>query len=378
MAFPSYSTYPGYALYPGETDAVGQYGLATLPAPTVEDLLSGARRVSASVTADLAGRSVDVPIVSGSVSESWDATPRATASLSVPALDEWAPRARGHILDPRSGARFRIAISVGEQGEPEPAATFTYGTFVATSVSVTGEGIDVACADLSHVVRGRLLTAPMGVHPGLDPQEQAGRLLARRAPWVRIASGASGLPPTAQWLSGEAGADPWEEAGKLAKAAGATLYFDHDGLLRVERITDPLIAPVVATWRTDSRSVLDDMSREIDGDDMPDAVIVKWSGGVEIVPEDNGGRLVLWDGDAETIADAPAARAAGEADLALRRGAIESVSLKAWPRYGLHAGDVVRVEDETTSVAMTARVVKLDIPLDGGPMSVTLADRRLT
>lgn len=376
MAYPGWDAFPGWQLFPGQGEDTAIREIATLPAETLEQLLSGPRRVIASVTAELDGRVVEVPVTSGTVTEMWDSTPRATLAMQVAAVGEWMPRTTGALLDPRTQARFRVRVGVS--GPRTSATSFGYGVYVATQTSVSPDGIGVTCADLSHVVRGRLMTGPTVVHPGLDPLEQAGRLLTRRAPWVRIASGATGLPVTAEWLSGEAGGDPWEAAQAVAKAAGAILYFDHDGMLRMDRITDPLVAPIAATWETGPDSVLADVGRDLDGTDMPDAVIVKWSGGVEVVPEDAGGRLVVWDGDPATI-DAPdAARAAGEADLALRRGAVEQVTVKAWPRYGLHAGDVVKVVDSGTGTSTTARIVRLAVPLDGGPMDVTLADRRLT
>lgn len=376
MAYPGWDAFPGWTLHPGQGEDTAVRETAALPAETLEQLLTGPRQVVASVVAEKDGRVVDVPVTSGAVTETWGSTPRATLTMQVASTREWVPRSAGSLLDPRAQARFRVRVGVS--GPRTSAASFSYGVFVATQASISPDGISINGADLSHVARGRLMTGPTVVHPGLDPLEQAGRLLSRRAPWVRITSGATALPVTAEWLSGEAGADPWEAAQAVAKAAGAQLYFDHDGLLTMPKITDPLVAPVAATWETGPDSVLADVGREIDGADMPDAVIVKWSGGVEIVPADTGGRLVVWDGDPATIDTAEGARAAGEADLALRRGAVEQVTVKAWPRYGVHAGDVVRVTDSGTGTATTARIVRLVTPLDGGPMDVTLADRRIT
>lgn len=376
MAYPSWSTFPGYSLYPGEGEDVAIRDTVALPAETLEQLLAGHRRVIARVTAELDGRVVDVPVLSGSVSESWDATPRTTGTLSVAATGEWIPTHKGSLLDPRAGTRFRVAFAIS--GPRTPATMFAYGVFVATGVSVGRESISVTLADLSHVVRGRLMTGPMVVHPGLDPLEQAGRLLARRAPWVRIHSGATGLPLTSEWLSGDVGGDPWEAAEKVAKAASAILYFDEDGLLRMPKVTDPLLAPVAATWETGPDSVLADVDRSLDGVDMPEAIIVKYWRGMVVVPEDTGGRLCVWEGDPETIATDEQARTVGEADLALRRGAVESVTVKAWPRYGLHAGDVVKITDPGTGTATTARITKLDVPLSGEAMNLTLADRRVS
>lgn len=374
MAFPSWSTFPGYSLYPGSEEDRGIREIAALPPETMGQLLKGHRKVLAQVTATLDGRTVDVPVLSGSVSESWDSTPRTTASLSVAALDEWLPRRRGGLLHPLSGARFRVSFEVS--GPRTPAQRFPYGVFVATGVRPGREGIDVDLTDLTHPVRGRLFTGPMVVHPGLDPLEQVGRMLQRRAPWVKVHDGATGLPVTGEWLSGDVGSDPWTAASEVAKAAGAQLFFDPEGMLVMPKVTDPLISPVKAVWETGPDSVFADVSRDVDGTDAPDGVIVLHSGG-SVVAGNADGRLCVWEGDPETLTDGAQALAVGEADLALRRGAVESVSVKAWPLYGLHAGDVVKVVDAATGTDTTARVAKLDVPLSGEAMSVQLADRRV-
>lgn len=370
MAFPSYSTFPGYGLYPTE-DYRPEAALAILPPETLEELQTGARRPSRRIeVTDAHGRVYTIPATEGDLTASWDATPHRETNLSL--LDDEHGTYRA-LLDPR--AKNRVRVYFGVEGPRTPKTEFPQGVFVATSQERDGRELEVGLADLSHLVRGRLMPKALQVAPPKTLHDAVRDVLDERAGWVHLIVPDGSPALKTRVIIGEPGADPWEKLEELAESFGHRVFFDAEGHLRVEPVTDPLVGRVLATWSTGEEGVLGSITSAIDGANAPDGVLVPWAGGVVIVPED-AGRLILYEGDATLLVDATQATSAGEAKLLLEKGATESVNVTVWPRFDVVPGDVVIVRDERSGDEFRTRITQVSWLLSLESMSVKLADLR--
>lgn len=375
MAYPSWSTFPGLDLFPGPEEPITEQ-TAMLPPSTLEELMTGARKPSVRVIAtNKDERATELTVLDGSLSDSWDGTPRRELSLELPRWEEYLT-----LLHPSAGSTVRAFFSVS--GSDAKGATWLMGTFVPVKVEEASETLQVALVDLSHRVRGRLMAGPM--QPTMNAQgklplhEAVAQVLQARAPWVTIATPEKASPMlTVRPTLGDVAADPWDACQKLCETQGYHMSFNREGQVAIEPITDPLIAPVAAVWQTGSEGVLLSLKRSLDGNDAPEACLVRWDGGVVIVPED-AGRLMAWDGDETLVKTAEDAKKAGEAALALKRGIVEAIDVSVYPRFDVQAGNVVRVEDARRKFSMTARILSVSWDLSLTSMAVKLSDRRDT
>lgn len=368
MAYPGYSIYPSAALYPGD-DYEPQRDLAILPPETLEQLLTGSRSPQLRVEAtDANGRQVALAVLGGEVTHDWDSAPNRTGTLSL--LDDPYGSLRA-LLDPR--AQNRVRVWFGVSGPRTAAQEFPAGVFVATSIDRDGQELTVKLADLAHVVKGRLLVAPIEVKDSMTVLQAVDTVLSHRFPGIAVVGDGAERKLSARAVIGEVGGDPWDALTEFLKAYGYRIFFDALGQARVERILEVLGSPVHCEWRTGGEGVIGAISSSLDGSEAPDGIVVQWANGVVVVPEDKG-RLILWDGDETLLADASAAVSAGEAELALKRGMTESVSVTVWARYDLLAGHVVRIIDGDDQ--WTTRVTSVTFDLNLIDMSVKLADMR--
>lgn len=331
-----------------------------------------ARRESWTVRLWRGGRELDtLDVTDGSVDSDIGAAPTRTCKLSVPAA--WVPRVSTDPLDPRSRTELTVTHTV--DGSPHPMGVFLL-TKSSSKRSASGVSAQVQCPDRSAAVRRALLLRPASVAAGELAHVAVGRVLADRAPWLPQALTPSTVALPAAW-AGAAGDDPWSACEKLAAAAGMRLLVDVDGRVTLRALTDPLAGDVAATWRDGADGVTVETSRDLDGTDAVDAVLVPWRDGALLVGPADARAVGKYAGDPSLITSADQAQQVGQAELLLRRGLVEQVAVTVWSDPAVDVGDAVRVVDSVLGADVTARVLGISRSMGSPTMTVKLAARRI-
>lgn len=321
-----------------------------------------------------------LPVEEGRVTVEAERTPRRTLEATVYGDPWWVPTKRYHALDARSDIELRA-----ENGIVDPATGEEYwwsmGIFMVRTAKVTNQRgrikIEISAPDRSGARRWPL-EGGVAFASGTSVEQAVTELLRVGRTKIDVATVPTGyyLPVT---VLGKLGDDPWMIARDLAASVGYDLAYDVYGTARLTQIVDPAKVTPSFTWSDETTaSSLVTLTRDLDGADMVDGIILQWSGGVIYHPAPP---LVttpaMWEGDASLILTAEQAQRAAEADLLRREGLVETINFTRWADPRREVGEVVRVVDPATGVDFAARITGLAYGLARETMEVRVANRRI-
>ncbi|MGE3622010.1 MAG: hypothetical protein AB7L84_16265 [Acidimicrobiia bacterium] len=336
------------------------------PSARADVLLAGAQQATLTVTA-------------GDVTEDENRAQRRLATVTT--VDETLiPSDMTSLLAPR-GTELRlyrddVAVGVFRVSKPKTAAK-------AGQTVLTVEGVDRS----RQISRARW-EEPYPVDAGTLLHTAIAAIVEDRAPGTPTLLNPAGYVTPSPLVFGlDSQSDPWKDLVGLATAAGMSLFFDVDGVLRLRpALEDPNpVATIV-----EGSGLLHAVQRDLDEEQTYNGVVVTGE-----APGMAPVRAVVWDTDplsptyylgpfgkvpqfytSPLITSTEQAEAAGLEILARKLGALESVSVTCHPDATLHAGDVVRLGHAASRTDGYYIVSSLRLPLGPGPMSLTCRARR--
>lgn len=263
------------------------------------------------------------------------------------------------------------------------------GVFLITDVDVVdgeqGIRVDVQGSDRSIRVARARWTSAYQIASGTNAATAVGDLLASRYDDVQ-----TGFPTTAETvgqtvLGTETDNDPWRDAVRIAQAAGFDLYFDGDGVARMDPAEDYETATPDEVYLENAEAMILTLTRRLSNERTYNGVIATAEG------SDVGDtyRAEAWDDDPASptyrfgpfgevplfftsplITSQEQAQAAAQSRLAKIKGATEAVDWAQIVDPSLDVGDVIEVQNTGAKVSRLMVLDRLTIPLDPGqPMT---------
>lgn len=256
------------------------------------------------------------------------------------------------------------------------------GVFVIVNVEVTdgasGSSVSVTGADRSLRISRARWTEPYSISS--TPTETAiDDLLLDRWIDVQTSFTETGTTVVRATVGTEANADPWQDALRIAEAAGFDLYFDGDGIAVLEPAREYETATPDAVYLQDDEAMVLTLTRSLNAEQTYNGVIATGEG-TELADVYRG---EAWDEDPDSptyrygafgqvprfyssslLGSDDQAQAAAEAILARGKGLTEQINWTQIVDPSLDAGDVVVVVNENTKVNRTLILDRLTIPLD--------------
>lgn len=274
------------------------------------------------------------------------------------------------------------ALNVATTLEEEVDEYVPLGVFLITSVDVNTSGggttVTVNGSDRSLRVARARWTQPYTVDSGTNVETAVGDLLADR--WTNVETDFSSTDETLNRavFGLETENDPWKDARKLAQAGGLDVYFDPDGIARLEPIEDYETATPEETYLEDDEAMVLDLSRSLTNEGTYNGVIATGEGSEASATY----RAEVWDDDPESptyrygpfgevplffsspllTSDEQATKAAATI-LAKKKGTQEAVSWTQVVDPSLDVGDVIRVVNASTKVDRLMVLDRISIPL---------------
>lgn len=257
------------------------------------------------------------------------------------------------------------------------------GVFLITDVDVVdgeqGIRVDVQGSDRSLRVARARWTRPYQIASGSNAATAVADLLASRYDDV-----ITGFPSTSETvgqtvLGTETENDPWRDAVKIAQAAGFDLYFDGDGVARMDPAEDYETATPDEVYLENDEAMILSLTRRLSNERTYNGVIATAEG------SDVGDtfRAEAWDDDPASptyrfgpFGEAPLffssplitsqeqAQAAAESRLSKIKGATEAVDWAQIVDPSLDVGDVIEVRNTGAKVSRLMVLDRLTIPLD--------------
>lgn len=264
------------------------------------------------------------------------------------------------------------------------------GRFVITSVTITesdgGVVIQVSGEDRSLRVRRSKYIDIYQIAANTNAATALTTMLQDR--WTDIKLSFTDTPAIlpATFLGGDTSTDPWVDAQRIAQGIGMALYFDADGVCRLDSIRDYMNVTPDAEYEDGELNTIMDVTRTISVNDTYNAVIVAGEGSantgdiyrVEAYDDDpdsptyryGGYGVVPYFYSSSLITTSAQAATTAASILNQVRGATEEISWSAITDPSLDAGDVVRVVNEGTKTDQILVLDSITIPLQhDSPMS---------
>ena len=167
------------------------------------------------------------------------------------------------------------------------------GTLRIEETTVDWPRVTCQVFDRAVIVQQARLTAPFTLIRGVNYAEGIQALLADRLPSVFDQFNFTTTGETTPLVVLEEQADPWDEAQKMATAAGLVLYFDPMGVCTLEPARDPTSLDVAASYTEDATSALLGVSRTLSAQGGFNGVVASGEPAGDQVPP----RAVVWDTD---------------------------------------------------------------------------------
>lgn len=274
-----------------------------------------------------------------------------------------------------------LAAGVGSEFEEDEYVPL--GVFLITNVEVNTQGggttVTINGSDRALRISRARWTQPYTVTSGTNVATGIGDLLADR--WTDVSTDFSA---TAETLNRavfglESENDPWKDARKLSAAAGLDLYFDPDGIARLEPVEDYETSTPDETYLEDEEAMVLDLVRSLTNETTYNGVIATGEGSESSATF----RGEVWDDDPESptyrygpfgevpmfyssplLTSNQQATKAASTILAQKKGTQEAVSWTQVVDPSLDVGDVIRVVNEATKVDRLMVLDRLSVPLD--------------
>jgi hypothetical protein len=274
------------------------------------------------------------------------------------------------------------ALNVTTQVEVQEDEYVPLGVFLITDVEVTsgngGTTLQIQGSDRALRISRARWTQPYTVPSSTNAAIAIADLLADR--WSNVETSFSDTDDTLHRavFGLESENDPWKDARKLSEAAGLDLYFDPDGIARLDPVQDFETATPDASYVEDAEAMILDLTRKLTNETTYNGVIATGEGSEASATF----RGEVWDDDPESptyryglfgevptfysspllTSDEQATKAATTI-LARKRGTQEAVSWSQIVDPSLDVGDVIRVVNAATKVDRVMVLDRLSIPL---------------
>lgn len=257
------------------------------------------------------------------------------------------------------------------------------GRFVITSVSITegdaGLRVQVSGEDRSLRIRRAKYIDIYQIASGTNAGTALRNALQDR--WEDVALSFTDTTATvnATYLGGDTSDDPWVDMQEIAKGIGMNLYFDADGICRLDSIRDYVNATPDAIYEDGEANIITDVTRDINILGSYNAVIVSGEGTgntsgvfrVEVYDDDpdsptyryGGFGVVPYFYTSSVINSTAQAATTAEAILNQIKGASEEIGWSSITDPSLDAGDVVLLVNEGTKVNQLLVLDSITIPL---------------
>lgn len=256
------------------------------------------------------------------------------------------------------------------------------GVFLITKVDIEetagGVNLSVEGQDRSLKISRNRWTDTYTVPKGTNVVTAITNLLQNRWDDIQISFGSSDETVGKSVFGTETDNDPWQDARKLAESAGLDLYFDGDGIARLEPVPTYQEATPVETYLENEEAMILNAKRSLVTDQTYNGVIAFGmnSGGDQVY------RQEVWDEDPESptyrygkfgsvprffsspmIQSNASALKAANSILNRSKGAQESISWTQIADPSLEAGDLIQFQNTATKVDHLLIIDRMTIPL---------------
>lgn len=249
--------------------------------------------------------------------------------------------------------------------------------------------INVVGYDRADRVARALLTDSYTIAAGTNTATGIQALIASRVPGLtyNFTTTATTLPLTVF----QVGDDPWAKSLEMAKAIGCDLFFDPYGVCTLTPVTDPNVAPTVATFAEGASATLTKLSRAFTNrQTFSDVIAIGQGSGVGTPVRAQVQDLNVLSptyylgpyGDVVTVYNSPllltAAQATTAATAILNRqtGLAEQLTLAALVNPALDIFDVVQVTRARSNVNARYSIDSLTYPLSADGTLEAIVRRR--
>lgn len=263
------------------------------------------------------------------------------------------------------------------------------GVFQITDVQIadTDAGVELSIDgfDRSYKVSRNKWQKPKTVPSG-DVGTRLGNLLTDRYDDVELGFTTLGRDTAKVVLGQDQSSDPWSDMVEIADASGLDLFFDVDGVARLETYPVADVNSVLETYTLDEDGLLLSLDRRVSNEQTYNGVIVI----VDNSKLDAPIRAEAWDEDPDSptyrygaygevpfffetphIMTSKEAQETAQRLLAKKQGLQEEISWSQIPNPALDVNDVVQVLDTTAGVRRVLIVDAMTIPLTiDAPMTV--------
>ncbi len=191
-----------------------------------------------------------------------------------------------------------------------------------------------------------------------------------------------------------AGADPWEQAQKMAEACGCELFFDVLGVCTLKSVPDPDADDPIWTYDEGSEATILYLDKHMTNDDTFNHVVRTGEHTSNSVPvrgeavDDNPTSPTYYLGpygdvvdyqSSQLITTSGQALAAAQADLNKSKGAVEDVSFNAIVNPAHDIDDVIAIKRAFSKIDNTYVIDRITVPLTpDASMSVSTRSRTVS
>lgn len=256
------------------------------------------------------------------------------------------------------------------------------GVFVMTKVDIEetpgGVNIKVEGVDRSLRVSRNRWTDTYTVAAGTNVVTAITKLLQNRWDDIQLSFAASDETVGKSVFGAETDNDPWADARKLARSAGLDLFFDGDGVARLEPVPTYEEATPVETYLENEEAMVLGVKRSL-------SVEQTYNGVIAIGRNSNTDaiyRAEVWDDDPDSptyrygkfgsvprfyespmIQNTTTARKVANALLTRSKGAQESISWNQITDPSMEAGDLIQLTNSATKVNQLLIIDRMTIPM---------------
>jgi hypothetical protein len=257
------------------------------------------------------------------------------------------------------------------------------GVFVITDVNIEdgsqGATIQIAGLDRSVRITRSKFVDMFNIANGTNAATAIASILQDRWANIKLAFSDTTATVNAVYLGSDTSSDPWADAQDIAQSVGMRLYFDQDGVCRLEPQRDYGNTTPDAIYEDGEANLITNITRRISTERTYNAVIVSGEGSgntgsvyrAEVYDDDPASPtyqygtygIVPYFYSSPNINSGAQAALTAEALLQQLKGATEEVSWQGVSDPSLDAEDVVKIKNEGTKVDQVLVLDSFRVPL---------------
>jgi hypothetical protein len=257
------------------------------------------------------------------------------------------------------------------------------GVFVITDVNIEdgnqGATIQIAGLDRSVRITRSKFVDMFNIANGTNAATAITSILQDRWANIKLAFSDTTATVNAVYLGSDTSSDPWADAQDIAQSVGMRLYFDQDGVCRLEPQRDYGNTTPDAVYEDGEANLITNITRRISTERTYNAVIVSGEGSgntgsvyrAEVYDDDPASPtyqygtygIVPYFYSSPNINSGAQAALTAEALLQQLKGATEEVSWQGVSDPSLDAEDVVKIKNEGTKVDQVLVLDSFRVPL---------------